>query len=86
MTIVAVVDPDTNTLTEPLEFMTKGFIQDPQIFKGAAEKVKKALASPDASKIDDIDELEKLIVDTVSRHLERAYRRAPLITAVVIDA
>ncbi|GAA4283282.1 ribonuclease J [Brevibacterium daeguense] len=86
VTIVAIVDPDSNTLTEPLEFMTKGFIQDPQIFKGAAEKVKSALAAPNAQKIDDIDELEKLIVDTVSRHLERAYRRAPLITAVVIDA
>ncbi|QCU79415.1 ribonuclease J [Citricoccus sp. SGAir0253] len=86
VTVVAIVDPDTNTLAEPLEFITKGFIQDAQIFNGAAEKVKTALAKPGAAHIDDLEELEKLIVDTVGRHLDRAYRRAPLITAVVIDA
>ncbi len=86
VTVVAIVNPDTNTLAEPLEFMTKGFIQDPQIFNGAAEKVKAALAKPNVTGVDDLDVLEKLIVDTVSRHLDRAYRRAPLITAVVIDA
>ncbi|MDI3330578.1 MAG: ribonuclease J [Micrococcus sp.] len=86
VTVVAIVDPDTNTLAEPLEFMTKGFIQDPQIFDGAAEKVKAALAKPDIAGVDDLGVLEKLIVDTVGRHLDRAYRRAPLITAVVIDA
>ncbi|MCF3975137.1 MBL fold metallo-hydrolase RNA specificity domain-containing protein, partial [Paracoccus salsus] len=44
VTVVAIVDPDTNQLAEPLEFMTKGFIQDASVFKGAAEKVKSALA------------------------------------------
>ncbi|HRO31223.1 MULTISPECIES: ribonuclease J [Micrococcaceae] len=86
VTVVAIVDPDTNTLAEPLEFMTKGFIQDPQIFDTAAKKVKDALAKPHVAGIDDLDQIEKLIVDTVGRHLDRAYRRAPLITAVVIDA
>ena len=86
VTVVAIVNPDTNTLAEPLEFITKGFIQDPQIFDTAAKRVKDALAKPHVSGIDDLDQLEKLIVDTVGRHLDRAYRRAPLITAVVIDA
>ena len=86
VTVVAIVDPDTNQLAEPLEFITKGFIQDSTIFKGAAEKVKAALGKPEARNIDDVEKLEKLIGDSVSRHLDSVYRRAPLITVVVIDA
>ncbi|MEW1982547.1 ribonuclease J [Citricoccus sp. NPDC079358] len=86
ITIVALVDPDSNQLAEPLEFVTKGFIQDKQIFHAAAEKVKTALGKIAGQDIDDLDELEKLITDTVGRHLERNYRRSPLITTVVVDA
>ncbi|MEU3846548.1 ribonuclease J [Micrococcus terreus] len=86
VTVVAIVDPDTNQLAEPLEFITKGFIQDAKTFKGAAEKVKAALGKPEARNIDDVEKLEKLIGDSVSRHLDSVYRRAPLITVVVIDA
>ena len=86
VTVVAIVDPDTNQLAEPLEFMTKGFIQDASVFKGAAEKVKAALAGSKVQDIDDIEKLEKVIGDAVHRHLDRAYRRAPLVTVVVVDA
>lgn len=86
VTVVAIVDPDTNQLAEPLEFITKGFIQDAKTFKGAAEKVKAALGKPEARNIDDVEKLEKLIGDAVARHLDSVYRRAPLITVVVIDA
>ena len=86
VTVVAIVDPDTNQLAEPLEFMTKGFIQDASVFKGAAEKVKSALSRSNVQDIDDIEKLERVIGDAVTRHLERAYRRAPLVTVVVVDA
>jgi ribonuclease J len=86
VTVVAIVDADTNALAEPLEFIAKGFVHDEHIFDGAAEKVKNALAKPATSKVVDLDKLETIIADTVSRHLERAYRRAPLVTVVVIDA
>ena len=86
VTIVAIVDPDTNQLAEPLEFITKGFIQDAKTFKAAADKVKTALGKPEARDIEDVEKLEKLIGDTVAKHLDNAYRRAPLITVVVIDA
>ena len=86
VTVVAIVDPDTNQLAEPLEFITKGFIQDSKTFKGAAEKVKAALAKPEARNLDDVEKVEKLIGDAVARHLDSVYRRAPLITVVVIDA
>ncbi|MUN62850.1 RNase J family beta-CASP ribonuclease [Kocuria sediminis] len=86
VTVVAIVDADTNALAEPLEFIAKGFVHDEHIFDKAAEKVEHALARPATQKLEDLDELESLIGDTVARHLERAYRRAPLVTAVVIDA
>jgi len=86
VTVVAIVDPDTNALTEPLEFIARGFIHDEHIFDRAAEKVKQALAKPATAKVADLEELESIIADTVTRHLERAYRRAPLVTVVVIDA
>jgi ribonuclease J len=86
VTIVALVDPDTNSLAEPLEFITRGFIQDQQIFDAAAQKVKAALDKPSTANIEDLEGVEALITNTVARHLDRAYRRSPLITTVVIDA
>ncbi|KUG60789.1 MULTISPECIES: ribonuclease J [Kocuria] len=86
VTVVAIVDADTNALAEPLEFIAKGFVHDEHIFDGAADKVKNALARPATAKVSDLDKLESIIAETVSRHLERAYRRAPLVTVVVVDA
>ncbi|MCM3487543.1 ribonuclease J [Kocuria rosea] len=86
VTVVAIVDADTNALAEPLEFLAKGFVHDEHVFDKAAEKVKNALERPDAQKVADLEALESIIAETVSRHLERAYRRAPLVTVVVIDA
>ncbi|GAA1773203.1 ribonuclease J [Kocuria aegyptia] len=86
VTVVAIVDADTNALAEPLEFIAKGFVHDEHIFDGAADKVANALARPATAKVADLDKLESIIAETVSRHLERAYRRAPLVTVVVIDA
>ena len=53
---------------------------------GRSRELATRAALGDTAGIDDLDQIEKLIVDTVGRHLDRAYRRAPLITAVVIDA
>ncbi len=86
VTVVAIVDADTNALAEPLEFLAKGFVHDEHIFDGAADKVKNALSRPATSKVADLEKLESIIAETVSRHLERAYRRAPLVTVVVVDA
>ena len=86
VTVVAIVDADTNALAEPLEFLAKGFVHDEHVFDGAADKVKNALSRPATSKVADLDKLESIIAETVSRHLERAYRRAPLVTVVVVDA
>ena len=86
VTVMALVDADTNALAEPLEFIAHGFIHDEAILGSAAKKVDTALAKPATSKIEDTSGLETLIASTVRRHFERAYRRAPLVTAIVIFA
>ncbi|MGO2722138.1 MAG: RNase J family beta-CASP ribonuclease, partial [Brachybacterium tyrofermentans] len=85
-TVVALIDPKTNQPTEPLEFLTKGFVHDARTFDGAETQVTKALARAKQDKIDDIGEIENIIVEAVSNYLRRIYRREPAVMAVVVDA
>ncbi|WP_422115832.1 ribonuclease J [Brachybacterium sp. UNK5269] len=86
VTVVALIDPKTNQPTEPLEFLTKGFVHDDRTFEGASAQVTKALQRAKDDKIDDIAALEAIIVDAVSGYLRRTYRREPAVMAVVVDA
>ena len=60
------VDPDTTTLTEPLEFLTRGFVHDDHTFDDAAGEVDKALVRAAGGRITDIERLE----DVDRRHGE----------------
>ncbi|MGP9846086.1 ribonuclease J [Brachybacterium sp. 107] len=86
VTVVALIDPKTNQPTEPLEFLTKGFVHDDKTFEGASTQVDKALKRAKDDKIDDIGQLEEIIVEAVSGYLRRTYRREPAVMAVVVDA
>ncbi len=86
VTVVALIDPKTNQPTEPLEFLTKGFVHDDRTFEGASAQVTKALQRAKDDKVDDIAALEAIIVDAVSGYLRRTYRREPAVMAVVVDA
>ncbi|MBB5833225.1 ribonuclease J [Brachybacterium aquaticum] len=86
VTVVALIDPKTHKPVEPVEFLTKGFVHDKKTFEGASAQVEKALVQSKADGIDDIAEIEKIVVDTVSNHLRRTYRREPAVMAVVIDS
>ncbi|MGP5007014.1 ribonuclease J [Brachybacterium tyrofermentans] len=86
VTVVALIDPKTNQPTEPLEFITKGFVHDDKTFEGASTQVDKALKRAKDDKIDDIGQLEEIIVEAVSGYLRRTYRREPAVMAVVVDA
>ena len=57
-----------------------------EIIAANPAQVEKALAQSKADKIDDIAEIEQIVVDTVSTHLRRTYRREPAVMAVVIDS
>ncbi|MEE1617730.1 ribonuclease J [Brachybacterium sp. J153] len=86
VTVVALIDPKTHKPVEPVEFLTKGFVHDKKTFQGAAAQVEKALVQTRTDGIDDIAKIEEIVVETVSTHLRRTYRREPAVMAVVIDA
>ncbi|MHB1065544.1 MAG: ribonuclease J [Georgenia sp.] len=86
VTVLALLDPTTNQPTEPLEFLSKGFVHDDRTFAGATNEVKKALARATERNIDDVTRLEEIIADAVSRYLQRTYRREPAVIAIVVDA
>ena len=85
VTVLALVDPATNTLAEPLEFLSRGFVHDEHTFDGAAAEVDRALRKVSAQKIEG-DQLEATIRGAVGRYIQRTYRRAPVVIAVVVDA
>ncbi|WP_416380806.1 ribonuclease J [Georgenia sp. H159] len=85
ITVLAIVDPTTNTLTEPLEFLTRGFVHDPDTLTGVTDAVNKALEAPKTRAISDLTALETVISEAVARYLRRRYRRPPAVIAVVVD-
>ncbi|MDD9207881.1 ribonuclease J [Georgenia sp. 10Sc9-8] len=86
VTVLALIDPDTNALAEPLEFLARGFVHDSSTFAGATAEVEKALANTSPKQTTDVAELEKVIARAVGRFFQRTYRREPVVMAVVVDA
>ena len=86
VTVLALVDPSTNALAEPLEFLTRGFVHDDRTFDGAAGEVTKSLERAAEQGVTELDALEEVIASAVSRYIQRTYRREPVVIAVVVDA
>ena len=86
ITVLALVDPANNTLAEPLEFLTRGFVHDDHTFDGASAEVEKALERASGDRVRDVEQLEQLIGGAVSRYIQRTYRREPVVIAIVVDA
>ncbi|MCL3861844.1 ribonuclease J [Actinotalea sp. K2] len=86
ITVVALVDTTTTTLAEPLEYLTRGFVHDDHTFDGATAEVEKALDRAAEQRTTDIDKLEGVIANAVSRYIQRTYRREPVVIAIVVDA
>jgi len=84
--IVALVDADTGKLTEPLDFMARGFVHDDKTFDQVAGLIEKALDKAAKEGIGEQHQLEQLIGRTVSRWARDAYRRSPIILPIIIDA
>ncbi len=85
VTVLALVDPVSNSLAEPLEFLTRGFVHDDRTFDGAAAEVDKALTKVSTQRLD-VDQLEATISGAVGRYIQRTYRREPVVIAIVVDA
>ena len=86
VTIVALVDADTGELTEPPDFLARGFVHDKATFAEVIPLIEKALAKAAAEGIGEQHQLEQLIHRTVSRWTFKKYRRNPVILPIVIDA
>ena len=86
VTVVALVDADTGALTEPPDFLARGFVHDTTTFQGAVPVIEKALEKAAADGVGDHHQLEQLITRAVARWAFRTYRRNPLIIPVVVEA
>ena len=86
VTVVALVDADTGKLTEPPDFLARGFSHGTAVFDAVVPLIETALAKASKEGITDHHQLEQIIVRTISRWAFKTYRRNPLIVPVVIDA
>jgi ribonuclease J len=86
LTVVAIVDADTGLLTDPPDFLARGFVHAGDSFDAVVPLIEKSLARAAKDGVGDPQQLEELIARTVANWARRTHRRAPLIIPVVIDA
>ncbi len=86
LTVVAIIDADTGQLTDPPDFLARGFVHDERTFDAVVPLIEKALARAASDAHPDAHRLEDVIARTVASWARRVHRRAPLIIPVVIDA
>ncbi len=86
ITIVAIVDADSGKLTDPLDFLARGFVHDDATFTTVVPLIEKALAKAAEEGIGEAHQLEQLIHRTVSRWARDTYRRNPIVVPIIIDA
>ncbi|GAA3383312.1 ribonuclease J [Cryptosporangium minutisporangium] len=86
ITVIAIVDTESGRLTEPPDFLARGFIHDATSFDAVIPAIEKALAAAAEDGVGDPRQLERLIGRAVGRWAHRALRSNPLVIPVVIDA
>ncbi|MDQ3113998.1 MAG: ribonuclease J, partial [Actinomycetota bacterium] len=86
ITVVALVDADTGRLTEPPDFLARGFGEGKASFADVVPVIEKALATAANEGIGDPRQLEQLIVRAVEGWAFKTYRRNPMIIPVVVEA
>ena len=86
ITILGILDVKTGRLTEPVEFIARGFVPDREWTTAATKAIDDAMRVANKVKIVDGPELEELFTRSVTKWMQRKYRRSPVITAVVVDA
>jgi ribonuclease J len=86
ITVLGILDTRTGKLAEPIEFFSRGFVQDTDWMAGAGTAIADAMKVANDKKKLDGPELERLITRTMSRWLQRRFRRSPIITSIVVDS
>ena len=86
ISVVAIVDLETGQLAEDPEFIIHGFIHNAKEFKAANPLIETALANLSGGKNHiSSQQAEEAIKRTVSRWVNKKYRRTPLIIPIVIE-
>ncbi len=86
ITVVVIVDTDTGKLTEPPDFLARGFPHDKNTFTPAVAAITAVLVKAAKEKIGDAHQLEQLISRAIGQWVYRTHRRQPMIIPIVIDA
>jgi ribonuclease J len=86
VTILGILNTDTGKLAEPVEFISRGFVHDSDWVVGATKAITDALAVANKSSRVDGRAAEEIFTSSVSRWMQRKYRRIPVITSIVVDA
>ncbi|WP_094979757.1 ribonuclease J [Rhodococcus pyridinivorans] len=85
VTVTALIDPDTATLTENPDFLARGFAHDPAMFDPVIPIIVAALRRA-APRRPDRRAIEKILIREVQQWTRRVHRRTPVVIPVVIDA
>ena len=86
ITVLALLDPETGKLTDPLEYFPSGFAHDDDWQEAANTAIASAMDTANAKQTLDGVALEQLIVRTLKNLLQRRHRSAPIVTAIAVDA
>ena len=86
VTVLAILEPGTNALAEPLEYITRGFVTADLALTGATDAVERALSKASTQGVDEVGKIESVIAGAVSSYITRTHRREPVVVAIVIDA
>ena len=86
ITILGILNTKTGLLAEPVEFISRGFVHDAEWVRGATKAIDDAMKAANKIKLVDGPALEHIFADSVTRWMQRKYRRHPVITAIVVDA
>jgi ribonuclease J len=88
VTVLAILDADTGELAEPAEFFTRGFACTDADLDKAAAAVGKAVGQAHGSRRGrgPAEDPEAVIERATTEWMRRFYNRAPVVTAIVVDA
>jgi ribonuclease J len=86
VTVVVLVDPDTGQLTEPPDYLTRGFAHDEQGFDGATPVIEKALSELSGPAARTSARQEQAVAAAVTTWIRRVKNRAPVVVVVLVDA
>lgn len=85
ITVLAILNTATGKLAEPIEFFTQGLVHATEWTTDAAHAIDQALGRASKKQLDDPQQSEALITKALARFMDRKYRSAPVITAVVVS-